>query len=1794
METNNHFGYTGLSSVPAASGLKALPSTTENLYTNGSSINFTPQGKGLNGDMNINGISTVSHTTTSATHSSSHLSHSTVGYEYLWSYSQYPSAAAAGSLKDSSLTSQFPGLGQYPLNGLIAAGRQAGAGGHRAHQKGGQEFWDNGSRSSIGLSFNSQELYNSFHDEGFGVIANDPPAFYTAPQLAPMLASGAQDSSPAPCGKEQGSGQPAEVAARELPSVVPDSRAALVEGLDLEATQPDLKMCSYDETAPALEVAELLPAPDVSCLGDPAPLSEQLDDSHLLSSDNLEPFGADLSRETGSGGLYDMEESELVSEDEKAALGAPADDLSALDCPTFSNSASFHIMADESQNSSLLYAATEASPVLEESVMQDSGFDLNNEREVEQEESEALNTSTPALEEKFQNISLEESVVSSYPEPCLFTGEEVEVRKDGDDGGGGTPGPVTASTSGDIVRRRMATVEEVILPLKHGWKREVRIKKGSHRWQGETWYYGPCGKRMKQFPEVIKYLTRNTNLPVQREHFSFSPRMPVGDFFEERDTPEGLQWVKLNCEEIPSRILAITGKRGRPRNTEKMRAKEHAKVKRGRGRPPKVKDGNLLSRADARTMKKLENQEVLSDEDKLKLSKIKKKMRRKERNKRKQEAKTTKQKETKKKTKVKKEVEKGKPKPCKGKKEKEKVKAVMRKVDKKALAQRRLEERKRQQLILEEMKKPTEDMCLTDHQPLPELSRIPGLLLPSCTFSDCLTIVEFLHSYGKVLGFDVTREVPSLCTLQKGLYNAEDSLDVVQDLLVKLLGAAMKDPGLPPYYQSLKILGERISEIGLNRDSVSEVLRIFLEAYGADLQLCDSLRSKPFQAHPPDTKATILAFLVGELNSSAIIINEIDKSLENMSNYRKNKWIIEGKLRRLKFALAKKMGRPESEVTGLAEGQLRRSSRILEEDDDAEPEKEESWARKFRKDFEGDSPSAANILEMEKQIEKLTKRQTFFRKKLLHASQSLRAVLLGQDRFQRRYWVLPRLGGIFVEGSDPTPVLPEDIATEKAKENLKSLLPDTPPVKAELMEEPINGVRSCSPARPRGRPRKAMPEPEEQDRTKRRRLTQVESAAEPPNGALLANQSQHDLSQSAFLSWLSQTQDCLIYAPVLTPESSPRKPNPTLLPPEELSSPPLDILEQSNANTESTRDMAEKQGQWFRLLPRTPCDPPTVFPSLVATSQEDPPILRAVPQSYDLPCARTPVSVPAARQDSRVSADTSTGGSLPLTTSSTRLHASTRSRKASWKVRGSPERVLTPSPPQGYLVQGQPKRRGRPPTKFFKQIEQKYLIQLTAQPIPQEMQRGWWWIKDPEELEEVLKALHLRGIREKTLHKHLTKHKEYLREVCIRPANDPIFEFSPGPGNPVCWEALRSWSVPDRTFDVDLSILQWVEDLEQRVLMSDLQIRGWMCLDSDSIREDLRYHEHKLDPLEDITIRVKKEGAMVQREATHPLDLAVLRLLALEENMERRYLKEPLWVQSEVVTEKVIVTHPDAPELGQTEVEYLITSRLRTWRQTLERCRSAAQVSLCLYQLERSIAWEKSITKVICLVCRKGDDDEYLLLCDCCDRGCHTYCHRPRITEVPEGDWFCPICVSRQADEDYFHSLTPQRQKKRKSGRIFSFLEGDGPKKALGTRRRENGGMAVVSHYSSEGLSPLKRRRISMRNHNVDLTSCEIILMEMESHEDAWPFLEPVNPRLVPGYRKIIKNPMDLSTMREKLLTGGYFSCEEFAADALLVFDNCQTFNEDDSEVGKAGLSLRKFYESRWAEFYQGTEPADR
>ncbi|TMW58938.1 hypothetical protein Poli38472_007083 [Pythium oligandrum] len=63
------------------------------------------------------------------------------------------------------------------------------------------------------------------------------------------------------------------------------------------------------------------------------------------------------------------------------------------------------------------------------------------------------------------------------------------------------------------------------------------------------------------------------------------------------------------------------------------------------------------------------------------------------------------------------------------------------------------------------------------------------------------------------------------------------------------------------------------------------------------------------------------------------------------------------------------------------------------------------------------------------------------------------------------------------------------------------------------------------------------------------------------------------------------------------------------------------------------------------------------------------------------------------------------------------------------------------------------------------------------------------------------------------------------------------------------------------------------------------------------------------------------------------------------------------------------------------------------------------------------------------------------------------------------------------------------------------------------------------------------------------------------THKPYTPFLFPVDPEAVPDYYLIIKNPMDLNSMREKLNDGDYTCFEQFLDDIQLIVQNANLFN---------------------------------
>lgn len=70
-------------------------------------------------------------------------------------------------------------------------------------------------------------------------------------------------------------------------------------------------------------------------------------------------------------------------------------------------------------------------------------------------------------------------------------------------------------------------------------------------------------------------------------------------------------------------------------------------------------------------------------------------------------------------------------------------------------------------------------------------------------------------------------------------------------------------------------------------------------------------------------------------------------------------------------------------------------------------------------------------------------------------------------------------------------------------------------------------------------------------------------------------------------------------------------------------------------------------------------------------------------------------------------------------------------------------------------------------------------------------------------------------------------------------------------------------------------------------------------------------------------------------------------------------------------------------------------------------------------------------------------------------------------------------------------------------------------------------------------------------------------------------FTEPVDPDEVPDYMDVVKEPMDLSTMRRKLRDGEYASLDEMEADFNLMIQNCLAYNNKDTIFYRAGVRMR-------------------
>ncbi|XP_058794615.1 protein split ends-like isoform X2 [Phymastichus coffea] len=101
------------------------------------------------------------------------------------------------------------------------------------------------------------------------------------------------------------------------------------------------------------------------------------------------------------------------------------------------------------------------------------------------------------------------------------------------------------------------------------------------------------------------------------------------------------------------------------------------------------------------------------------------------------------------------------------------------------------------------------------------------------------------------------------------------------------------------------------------------------------------------------------------------------------------------------------------------------------------------------------------------------------------------------------------------------------------------------------------------------------------------------------------------------------------------------------------------------------------------------------------------------------------------------------------------------------------------------------------------------------------------------------------------------------------------------------------------------------------------------------------------------------------------------------------------------------------------------------------------------------------------------------------------------------------------------------------------------------------------------------------------------ILKILKDHEDSWPFTDPVDEQYAPRYYSVVRKPMDLTKMEEKLDEGAYKTINQFKRDFRLIIDNCRQYNGSDNEYTEMAMNLKDIFDKaveRYLEFEHSSD----
>ncbi|XP_029595369.1 nucleosome-remodeling factor subunit BPTF isoform X5 [Salmo trutta] len=220
----------------------------------------------------------------------------------------------------------------------------------------------------------------------------------------------------------------------------------------------------------------------------------------------------------------------------------------------------------------------------------------------------------------------------------------------------------------------------------------------------------------------------------------------------------------------------------------------------------------------------------------------------------------------------------------------------------------------------------------------------------------------------------------------------------------------------------------------------------------------------------------------------------------------------------------------------------------------------------------------------------------------------------------------------------------------------------------------------------------------------------------------------------------------------------------------------------------------------------------------------------------------------------------------------------------------------------------------------------------------------------------------------------------------------------------------------------------------------------------------------------------------------------------------------------------------------------------------------------------------KKETKLYCVCRTPYDESKFYIGCDLCTSWYHGECVGVTEKEAKKmDDYICSECKRAQegkTEELYCICRTPYDEAQFYIGcdRCQNWYHG----RCVGILQSEAN--HIDQYVCPQCQSTEDAMTVLTPLTDKDNEGLRRILRSLQAHKMAWPFLEPVDPNDAPDYYGVIKEPMDLSTMEERLQKRHYIRLTEFVADMTKVFDNCRYYNPSDSPFYQCAEVLENFF----------------